>query len=324
MRTTDRAQPISRRVFLRLGLGALAAPWLINSLASSASAPPKPADVAVARGGTIDERLRAALDAVGGIQRFIKPGARVVIKPNAAFAQPPQSGANTTPEVLEAVIRACFAAGAASVLVVEHCLSSHGTFGTDADITGLTAVARRAGAKLLDIGTSPANYAAIKLPRPMPGTHAVARAILEADAVINLPRLKTHPLAGYTMAVKNLMGTLRNPYAFHESGDAKLPLYIAALGAALHPHITLNIIDATDLVRGWAAGKPGRLSRLDALVVAPDLFAADAVAVTLFGDDPLARWKCACGDSYLRIAHAEGLGVADPTELNIRRIDLST
>ena len=152
---------------------------------------------------------------------------------------------------------------------------------------------------------------------------AVARAILEADAVINLPRLKTHPLTGYTMAVKNLMGALRNPYAFHKSGDAKLPLYIAALGAALRPHITLNIVDATDLVRGWAAGKPGRLTRIDTIIAAPDLFAADAVAVTLFGDDPLAHWKCPCGDSYLRIAHAEGLTTADPSKLNTKHIELS-
>jgi uncharacterized protein (DUF362 family) len=161
--------------------------------------------IAHIEGGTVFDRTEAAVDALGGISRFVKPGDAVVIKPNAAFAQTPEMGGNTTPDVLRAVIKLCNGAGAGSVTVVEHCLSAHGKFGASGDPSGLTRVALEEGALLFDAGPDPANYTEVELDAPDIRSHAFISTFLEADAVINVPRAKTHPWAGYTLCVKNLM-----------------------------------------------------------------------------------------------------------------------
>jgi uncharacterized protein (DUF362 family) len=249
-------------------------------------------------------------------------GAKVVLKPNAAFLEAPQTGGNTRAEVVAAVVEACRAAGAASMTIVEHCLSNAGSFGTDHDLSGMTEVAHKAGIGLIDPGGNTANYAPLKLGAPGIPEHPIARAVLDADVVINLPRLKTHPYCGYTMSIKNLMGVMHNPAVLHGKGWHPLVEGLACLGHALQPRMTLNIVDGTDLVRNWAAGRPGNLSPLGVLVAGVSMVSVDAVCVTLFGDDPLARWKCATGDSYLRVSQERGWGEADPSRLRIARVNL--
>lgn len=58
----------------------------------------------------------------------------MVVKPNTAFAEAPDAGGNTTPELVTAVIEACWRAGATSITLVEHCLSNHGLFGPKATL----------------------------------------------------------------------------------------------------------------------------------------------------------------------------------------------
>ena len=310
------AKLIGRREFLRRALAAGGAAVAAPS-AAEAAAPPGTPQVVVARGGSVSARLEAALQPLGGIGRFVRPGYIVAVKPNGAFAEPPATGGNTTPEVVGAIVRACRQAGAARVIVTEHCLSSHGTFGTDNDLSGVTQAARAAGAEVADAGTREALYLAADLDAPGIRSHPVNAYVLQADVVINAPRLKTHPEAGYTMGIKNLMGAMLRPDMLH----AQLPMGLACLGRALQPHVALTIVDATDIVRGWAAGQPGRLTPLDALIAGTSVVSVDAIGVTLFGADPLARWRCSVGDSYLRIAHEQGWGVADPRL--IKRVDVN-
>ncbi|MFQ6096969.1 MAG: DUF362 domain-containing protein, partial [Armatimonadota bacterium] len=102
----------SRRQFIRRLLGSGAALGGVCLVASAEPTKRRP-DVVVARGGSVPDRLLAALRPLGGIERFVKRGSVVVIKPNAAFNEPPETGGNTTPEVVAAMVRACRAAGAA-------------------------------------------------------------------------------------------------------------------------------------------------------------------------------------------------------------------
>jgi hypothetical protein len=62
-------------------------------------------DVGIGRGGSVQERLRKALDAVGGLSHYIQPGDIVLVKPNVAFDRSPNLGATTHPEIMEALIR---------------------------------------------------------------------------------------------------------------------------------------------------------------------------------------------------------------------------
>ena len=105
---------------LGAGLALRAAPTLGNdvvldgataAMADSTGAPGNLPDLVVASGEARAATLRA-LEAIGGMRRFVQPGQVVAVKPNASFSRPPEWGATTHPEVLAGVIEACLAAGA--------------------------------------------------------------------------------------------------------------------------------------------------------------------------------------------------------------------
>ena len=78
-------------------------------------------DLAVISGEPVTA-TRNALEAIGGISRFVKKGQRVVLKPNMSFARTPDFSATTHPLVVAAVAQACMEAGAQQVLVLDHTL----------------------------------------------------------------------------------------------------------------------------------------------------------------------------------------------------------
>ena len=63
---------------------------------------------------------RKALEAMGGISRFVKKGQRVVLKPNMSFNNPPERATTTHPLVVATVAQACMEAGAQRVAVLDY------------------------------------------------------------------------------------------------------------------------------------------------------------------------------------------------------------
>ena len=305
-------------------------------------------DIAHIQGGTVFNRVKTAINSLGGIAKFVKPHDSVVIKPNAAFAQTPEMGGNTTPEVIEAVIKLCKQANAGSVTIVEHCLSNNGIFGTTSDYSGITQVALKEGVFVLDAGVNPHNYENIKLDAPHIPWHGFIKKFLEADVVINVPRAKTHPITGYTLSVKNLMGTMQNPKLFHlpegqsngvnlylskllqhlgmrtknTKRNALLPVNLVALATLMRNRITLNIIDMTHLVRDWSAERRGKLERRNTIIAGTNRVSVDAYCVSLFGENPLGNWKLASIDNYIRLMHEARISNADIKTLSVKKIFL--
>ena len=78
----------------------------------------------VARGADIDAMLKAAVDAIGGIQRFVTTGDVVLVKPNVAFERSAPLGATSSPDVVAALVRLCREAGAAEGRVADHPIES--------------------------------------------------------------------------------------------------------------------------------------------------------------------------------------------------------
>ncbi len=74
----------------------------------------------VARGSDPARTVRAAVAALGGMERFVKRGETVLVKPNMAWDRTPEQGATTNPEVVAEVVRLCRAAGARRVIVAEN------------------------------------------------------------------------------------------------------------------------------------------------------------------------------------------------------------
>ena len=75
--------------------------------------------LSIVRGNSVTKNLRAALDAMGGLRRFLAPRDHVLIKPNIAWDRRPEQGATTNPELVAELVRACRDAGVEEVHVLD-------------------------------------------------------------------------------------------------------------------------------------------------------------------------------------------------------------
>src|SRR2546423_41600 len=139
--------------------------------------------------------VREAVDLLGGIQKFVKAGATVLIKPNQTVFYSAEEGCTTDPLVVGALIRLAKEAGAAKVQVAE---SSGGFFSSleCMKVTGMAAVAGREGAELIDLGSDDTSNRIVQIPNgrviqevPLPAP------LLEADVFMHVPKSKHHHIA---------------------------------------------------------------------------------------------------------------------------------
>ena len=215
--------------------------------------------------------LGRALDAVGGMARFVQPGLRVTVKPNIGWDRVPEQAANTRPELVADVVRRCFAAGAAEVIVTDvSCNEPRRCFIR----SGIRAAAEAAGARV----PLPAadDFVRVHLGGRVLADWPVLRHFIETDRLINMPIVKQHSLSLCTIGMKNLYGILggrRN--RLHQEIDQS----IVDLVAFAPP--TLTIVDATRvLVRnGPQGGSLADVKSPNVVICATDPVAADARAV---------------------------------------------
>jgi len=234
---------------------------------------------------TVEAALQRALSAVGGMEAFVSPGQVVALKPNLVRAMTPDQAATTHPMLVAAVIRAVRLAGA-EALVVD---SPGGPF-TPGVLkalyrkTGMDWAVREAG------GTLNLDVRSVQV--PVEDGHALHRidmaaVIAEADAVINLPKLKTHNLTGLTLSVKNLFGVVPGTLkiAYHGKMQETERFCQGMLDILSCTRPVLNIMDAVIAMEGNgpSGGEP---RAANALILGADALAVDAVAAALVGLDP--------------------------------------
>ncbi len=270
--------------------------------------PGAPKKLVVVRGDDPARMTDAALAELGGMGTFISSGDRVVIKPNIGWDRLPEQAANTNPAVVAAVVRACLAAGAASVLVTDvSCNESRRCFAR----SGIEAAAIEAGASV-EIATD-ARFASTNMGGGVLGTQKVYMPFLEADKVINVPIAKHHSLTGATLAMKNLYGIIGgNRSRLHQNIHTSL----ADLGSFLRP--TLTILDAWRVLRrnGPQGGNLADVEEMRMLIASPDPVAVDAWAgETIFGLGP---------DSlgHLALCADRGLGTMNHAALELRELTI--
>ncbi len=313
---------LNRHDFLKTVAAAGAAAAISTSgttsvLAKTSSKPAKKGkdvDLVIAMGGEPAEMFDAAIAKFGGIEKFVKKGQKICIKPNAAWDRTPEMAANTNPILLSAVIKACFAAGAAEVVVFEHtCDEWRRSYQT----SQIEAAVIAAGAKML-----PANEESSYREVQIPGaknlkTAKIHEAIIDCDAWINVPVLKNHSGARMTISMKNLMGIVWDRRFFH-SND--LHQCIADVNLFRKP--VLNIVDAYRTLK--SNGPKGR-SEADvvltrALFMSPDPVAVDTAATRFFNqivEMPLEHV------SYLAMGQELGIGTMDLRSLNVQQVKLA-
>ncbi|NSW54524.1 MAG: DUF362 domain-containing protein [Armatimonadetes bacterium] len=275
-------------------------------------APPADVHAAIATKGEPAERVKAAVDAFGGIEAIINPGDRVVIKPNLAWGRTPDVGANTTPAILAAVIKLVMDAGARKVTVVEHsCDKSTITF----EMSGAQRVCDELGVALIGLD-NPAMYVECEVGGANISRDLLAREILESDVYINLPCLKHHGATIVSLSLKNQMGANWDRQSYHSKGagaggSENLHRNIADLAGVLRP--TLVVIDATVALKSNGPKGPGDLEETGAVIVSHDMVAADALGTEMLGFKP-------ADVPHLAMAQELGVGRMDIESLPIVRV----
>lgn len=267
------------------------------------------ADLGVARGKDPNKLVRGAIDAIGGIGRFIQKGDVVVIKPNVAFERAAPLGATSNPEVIAALIHVCRDAGAAEIRVADNPIESPESCFVR---SGVQRAAVEAGARVYlptaaDFETL--HTAGAKWIERWP---FFWRPFLGATKVIGTSPVKDHNLCRASMTTKNwygLLGGRRNQ--FHQDIHG----IITDLALMLKPSFVL--LDGTRVLfrSGPTGGSLSDVRPGDTVVASTDSLAADA-----FGWDDLLWRKGEELPAYFSLAAAQGLGNPDYKALTIKEV----
>ena len=222
----------------------------------------------------LDESLRELMDGLNW-NSIVAPNSSVVIKLNLCEFDPPKvQNANTSPELIQALVRILQTKTKNITLVEAH------SYRVPADVTfrnnGTYELAKELDVKLINLSDAPARDVGNALLGPMP------EILLDADVFITMPKLKTHALTYFTGSLKNQWGTVprRDRIALHHSLDG----LIVDINGLLKPKLSImdGIIGMEG--RGPTNGDP---RELDIILGSTDVVALDATAMRIVGLDPL-------------------------------------
>jgi uncharacterized protein (DUF362 family) len=268
-----------------------------------------PPDLVVARGGEPEDLVRRAMATLGGMERFVQPGFNVIIKPNMCVAYHSyEYAATTNPWVVAGLVKLCREAGAARVRVMDFPFG--GTPEQAYQISGIQEQVLAAGGEMEVMAQFKFVPTDIPEGRDL-RTCDIYDEVLNADLVIDVPIAKHHSLARLTLAMKNLMGVIRDRPAMHINLGQRL----ADLASRVRPG--LIVVDAVRILtaNGPTGGNLDDVRKLDTVIATTDIVAADSYAATLFGLQPLDL-------EYVRAGTEMGLGRSDLAKVRIEELSL--
>ena len=231
-------EPITRRGFIKLlitGLAVLAGSGYFQKRAAakevSVSRRKKKGikgehDLVVAEGNDPYKMTVQSINKMGGMERFVKKGDTVVVKPNMAWDRTVEQAANTNPLVVAAIVELCYKAGAKRVNVFDRpCNAAERCYAN----SGIKKAAQEKGAKVYFVDDW--NYVNMRFDYKSPmDDWPIYRDAFECDTFINVPVLKDHGLTNLTLSMKNFMGIC--------GGDR----------GVIHSNIGRRLVDITDFM----------------------------------------------------------------------------
>lgn len=267
------------------------------------------ADLAVARTGSPDALVRAAIDTLGGMGKFVPQGGKVIIKPNICTQYHTYEYATTTnPWVVGTLVQLCFEAGAKQVQVLDY------PFGGSAreayKISGIAEQVEAAGGEMVQMAGL--KFKKMTIPDALSLKEAqIYQDVFDVDALINVPIAKHHGMARLTLGMKNLMGVIEQRELIHRDFGNRL----TDLARTIRP--TLTVIDAVRILvnNGPTGGNLDDVRQLDTVIASTDIVAADAYGATLFDLKPDDL-------DYIRVGNETGLGHSDLSALNVREMTI--
>ncbi|MBN1350429.1 DUF362 domain-containing protein [candidate division KSB1 bacterium] len=299
---------LDRRNFMQnslLALGAVGAGLLAKSSAvfgkSQTKANP---DITIVHCKDPFKAAKKAIEIVGGIKRFVSPGQTVVLLPNIISNSPPEFAVNTHPEVIRAVAECCIGAGAKVRVLHRHDRAY-------AEALGITKTMKSLGAEMVHFPYSEKDVKRYRqIPTPMGrvlDSVYVCDVVYDADVVINIPVAKHHAGSEITMAMKNLMGVVKEPRSFHYKG---LHESIADLSTVVRPD--LIVMDASRILLTNGPSGPGQTKVVDEVIATTDPIACDTYGASLLKKFPR-------DVPFLVYGYKQNLGELNLEKLSIRR-----
>ena len=224
----------------------------------------------------------SCLDKLGGLSSLIKPDDRVLIKPNILIAKPPEEAVTTHPALIEAIIMVIKKVGAVP-LVGDSPGGLVGNVGEHWKVTGIEEVCNRLNVEILNFESSGVYEKRIN------GNHYhIAKPVLDADFIINVPKIKTHGLTILTCAIKNMYGTIPGLTKVNYHKEAPKPSDFAELVVDIFALSKpgLNIVDGIIGMdgNGPSAGNP---KEMGLILASTDAIAVDSLICQILGKNPL-------------------------------------
>jgi uncharacterized protein (DUF362 family) len=233
-------------------------------------------EIIVSEGNDPDSLVEKGFKAMGGIEKFVKKGSSVVIKPNFSVNRKPEDAATTNPQLIAAVVKQCLKAGAKEVKVIDNSFSGPLCIVN----SGIKAAVEAAGGKAFNINEE-RYYKEVDIGGKVLGKAEYSKDVLDADVLINMPILKHHAMTQVTMGLKNMMGLVWDRQFFHRTD---LNECIAELNA--YRKADLTIMDAIKGITDRGPMGPGTIHEWNQVIFGTDPVAVDAYGADLFGLKP--------------------------------------
>jgi len=228
----------------------------------------------------VEAAVRRALDAIGGVRAFIRPGERVLVKPNLLSDASPESGVDTHPEVVRAVLRSI-------KTVTPHvvCGDAPSVWGKRRDVdrvyevSGMRRVCNEEGAEMVYFNTP-----------CLRGRYPLTDWLDKCDRVVSVPKLKTHNFTVLTAGIKNCFGFVVGMNKMKLHGEFPRPQDLCRVFVEIYelcrPHLT--ICDGITAMEGEGPGSGGTLRTMELVAASPDALALDIVLAQVMGLEPAA------------------------------------
>ncbi len=258
--------------------------------------------------GAVDEAVRKGIELLGGIRRFVNPEEKILLKPNMLSGSLPQKAVTTHPAVFRAVAGCLQENGYTRLLYGDSPGNPATTPDKAAAVTGIAEAAK-------EMGVEEADFSSGSVVRFPDGRKArsfyLCRGVREADAVINLCKMKTHALERITGGVKNLYGCICG--VNKAAGHAQYPSsesfaeMLADLNRLIHPR--LHIMDGITAMEGNGPTS-GTPVNMNMLLFSEDPVAMDTVFCAMISLDPATVPTCVSGQAF-------GVGTMKESEIRV-------
>jgi uncharacterized protein (DUF362 family) len=249
---------------------------------------------------------------LGGMGRFVKKDQRVVIKANIAWARTPEQACTNNPDLLSALIKMCYDAGAKRVAVWDHtCDNYEFAFAR----SGLKETAQKAGADIFS-GHGHNVYKQVAVPKGKKlKTVEVLKDVLETDVFINFPLPKHHFATELSLGLKNLVGIVWDMEQLH-----KIDLHQCIADINTIRETDLVVVDAIRILTTNGPKGPGKTEDIGEVIASTDVVAVDAYAATFFKHPRTGKPFKPEEIRFVKNAYELGLGQINLSRVRVKRV----